>query len=79
MTTRLSSVTGPTNGCVRNFEGHGDTVRQVMFDPTNNESFASSSLDHTVKVIFSTLLSLLLFEFGDKRLYTFIVCFCSHE
>jgi len=44
-----------TNGwqCTRTFEGHDDTVTQVMFDPRNSESFASASLDHTVKVIFS--------------------------
>lgn len=41
-----------TNGwqCTRTFEGHDDTVTQVMFNPRNNESFASASLDHTVKI-----------------------------
>ncbi|KAM3410925.1 hypothetical protein ACQJBY_002877 [Aegilops geniculata] len=41
-----------TNGwqCTRTFEGHDDTVTQVMFNPRNSESFASASLDHTVKI-----------------------------
>ncbi|KAM0849892.1 hypothetical protein ACQ4PT_053439 [Festuca glaucescens] len=36
--------------CTRTFEGHEDTVTQVMFDPRNCRSFASASLDHTIKI-----------------------------
>ncbi|KAM3213897.1 hypothetical protein ACQJBY_066371 [Aegilops geniculata] len=42
--------------CMRTFLGHGDCVIQVMFDPNDSNSFASASLDHTVKMwdIYST-------------------------
>ncbi|XP_037472105.1 tyrosine-protein kinase JAK2-like isoform X2 [Triticum dicoccoides] len=36
--------------CTRTFEGHNDRVTQVMFNPRNSESFASASLDHTIKI-----------------------------
>ncbi|XP_044411356.1 uncharacterized protein [Triticum aestivum] len=41
-----------TNGwqCTRTFEGHDDTVTQVMFNPRHSRSFASASLDHGVKI-----------------------------
>jgi coatomer subunit beta' len=38
--------------CTRTFGGHYDTVTQVLFDPRNSDSFASASLDQTVKVSF---------------------------
>jgi coatomer subunit beta' len=48
-----------TNGwqCIRTFEGHDDTVTQLIFDPRNSDSFASASLDQTIKVSFSSLLN----------------------
>ncbi|XP_073360555.1 uncharacterized protein [Aegilops tauschii subsp. strangulata] len=36
--------------CMRTFLGHGKCVTQVMFDPNDSTRFASSSLDHTVKM-----------------------------
>ena len=38
--------------CMRTFLGHGNCVTQVMFDPNDSNSFASASLDHTIKVLF---------------------------
>ncbi|XP_047045880.1 serine/threonine-protein kinase PKH3-like [Lolium rigidum] len=36
--------------CTQTFEGHDDAVIQVIFDPRNSESFASVSLDRTIKI-----------------------------
>lgn len=36
--------------CQRVFEGHTHYVMQVVFNPKDNNTFASASLDHTVKV-----------------------------
>lgn len=38
--------------CVQVFEGHSHYVMQVTFNPKDNNQFASSSLDKTVKVHF---------------------------
>ncbi|VAI91834.1 unnamed protein product [Triticum turgidum subsp. durum] len=42
--------------CMRTFLGHGNCVTQVMFDLNDSNSFASASLDHTIKMwdIYST-------------------------
>lgn len=36
--------------CIRTLEGHSDTVVQVVFNPVDTDSFASASLDQTIKV-----------------------------
>jgi coatomer subunit beta' len=36
--------------CTRTFEWHNNKVTQLMFDPNDNNSFASTSLDGTIKV-----------------------------
>ncbi|XP_066339723.1 uncharacterized protein [Miscanthus floridulus] len=36
--------------CTRTFEGHSDRVTHVNFNPIGTSSFASASLDHTIKV-----------------------------
>ncbi|KAM0909161.1 hypothetical protein ACQ4PT_014981 [Festuca glaucescens] len=36
--------------CTRTFEWHNNRVTQLMFDPNDNNSFASTSLDGTVKI-----------------------------
>ncbi len=37
-------------GCVQVFEGHSHYVMQVVFNPKDTNTFASASLDRTVKV-----------------------------
>ncbi|XP_066339703.1 receptor like protein kinase S.2-like isoform X3 [Miscanthus floridulus] len=36
--------------CIRTLEGHSDTVMQVVFNPVDTDSFASASLDQTIKI-----------------------------
>ena len=36
--------------CVQVFEGHSHYVMQIVFNPKDNNQFASASLDKTVKV-----------------------------
>jgi len=36
--------------CIRTFEGHSDRVKHVNFNPMDTNSFATASLDHTIKV-----------------------------
>ena len=43
--------------CIRTLEGHSDTVMQVVFNPVDTDSFASASLDQTIKVPFDLGLS----------------------
>jgi coatomer subunit beta' len=54
-------------GCMRTFQGHSNSVTQLMFDPKDSTSFASASLDHTVKVSFFSL-----FVFLSSKIY--MVC-----
>ena len=37
--------------CTQVFEGHSHYVMQVVFNPKDTNTFASASLDRTVKVI----------------------------
>lgn len=37
--------------CQQVFEGHTHYVMQIVFNPKDNNTFASASLDRTVKVI----------------------------
>lgn len=37
--------------CVQIFEGHSHYVMQVSFNPKDNNTFASASLDRTIKVM----------------------------
>lgn len=36
--------------CSQTFEGHSHYVMQIVFNPKDNNTFASASLDWTVKV-----------------------------
>ncbi|CAA7042741.1 unnamed protein product [Microthlaspi erraticum] len=36
--------------CTQIFEGHSNYVMQVVFNPTDTNTFASASLDHTIKI-----------------------------
>ncbi|XP_066339839.1 uncharacterized protein [Miscanthus floridulus] len=36
--------------CIRTFEGHSDRVKHVNFNPMDTNSFATASLDHTIKI-----------------------------
>jgi coatomer subunit beta' len=36
--------------CTQTFEGHSDRVTHVNFNPMDTNSFATASLDHTIKV-----------------------------
>jgi len=36
--------------CTQTFEGHSDTVTQVIFNTVDSDSFASASLDHTIRI-----------------------------
>ena len=36
--------------CIQTFEGHTHYVMQVVFNPKDNNTFASASLDRTIKV-----------------------------
>ncbi|RLM69342.1 Cysteine-rich receptor-like protein kinase 5 [Panicum miliaceum] len=36
--------------CTQTFEGHSDTVTQVIFNTVDTDSFASASLDHTIRI-----------------------------
>lgn len=36
--------------CTRRFRGHTDKVTQVAFNPSNNDNFASASMDGTIKI-----------------------------
>ena len=36
--------------CTQVFEGHSHYVMQIVFNPKDNNTFASASLDRTVKV-----------------------------
>lgn len=36
--------------CIQAFEGHNHYVMDVVFNPKDNNQFASASLDRTVKV-----------------------------
>lgn len=42
--------------CVQIFEGHSHYVMQVSFNPKDNNTFASASLDRTIKVIHTEVL-----------------------
>jgi coatomer subunit beta' len=46
--------------CVQVFEGHSHYVMQIVFNPKDNNQFASASLDKTVKASFCFLLLPLL-------------------
>jgi coatomer subunit beta' len=38
--------------CTHTFKEHSDRVTQITFNPVDTNSFASTSLDHTIKVCF---------------------------
>jgi len=50
---------------IQTFEGHSHYVMQVVFNPKDSNTFASASLDRTIKVFF-----LLLFFFFLSFLFT---------
>lgn len=61
--------------CQQVFEGHTHYVMQTVFNPKDNNTFASASLDRTVKVRYMLHACMLLF-FLDFFLNNF--CFCCY-
>jgi len=59
--------------CTQVFEGHTHYVMQIVINPKDNNTFASCSLDRTVKVSVSWL----CFHFTIQFLAWAAHCYCS--
>ena len=59
--------------CTQTFEGHTHYVMQVVFNPKDNNTFASASLDRTIKVSFLTKNSRRNKKFEKKFEKTFLI------
>lgn len=60
--------------CSQIFEGHSHYVMQVTFNPKDTNTFASASLDHTVKVQFFSLITFVRYVLENHLYVILIAC-----